>query len=153
VNQEVLMPNKLFLVAPKVFHLPDHKGANAGSFSDVPIIFREKGSGTRLVLEQYMNKIHVHPKVKLELTSAEAVKQAVIAGLGMSVLSIFSIHLELMNKALKIVPFKGFPLVNQWRLVWNKDKKLSPVAQAYLAFIKKEKAAIVEKKFSWMHNF
>jgi DNA-binding transcriptional LysR family regulator len=153
VNQEILMPNKLFLVAPGEIELPEQSLPDSAQLGNIPIIFREKGSGTRLVLEQYLDKFHVNPMVKLELTSTEAVKQAVIAGLGVSVLSVFSIRYELMEKALKIIPYKGFPLLSEWRLIWLKEKKLSPVAQAYLAFIRREKSAIFQQKFSWVNGF
>ena len=153
VQEESLMPNYLFLVASGEF-----LQANAGVkeqllFQKTPVIFREKGSGTRRILEQYMDKYQVKPQVKFELTSTEAVKQAVIAGLGISVLSVYSMKFELKENILSILSFPGFPLQNHWRLIWLKDKKLSPVALAYLNYIRNEKAKIYEKNFKWAEKY
>lgn len=150
VEEEMLLSNKLYMVAAGDFALPSQTSANLSLLDQVPLIYREEGSGTRMLLEQYMDQLHVKPKVRLELTSTEAVKQAVIAGLGISVLSVFSMHYELKESALQLIPFQGFPLESQWRLVWLKKKKLSPVAEAYLRFIREEKATIYEKWFGWV---
>jgi LysR family transcriptional regulator, low CO2-responsive transcriptional regulator len=153
VEEEVLIPNKLFMVASPEFVLPEDVITDSRLLDHIPIIFREKGSGTRLLLQQYLDRSHTQPKVKLELTSTEAVKQAVVAGLGVSVLSIFSMHYELKEKVIQIIPFKGFPLKSTWRLIWLKKKKLSPVAQAYLDFIRKEKNDITRRRFSWVDEY
>jgi DNA-binding transcriptional LysR family regulator len=153
VNEELLMPNRLFPVAASEFFVEDELKKNQMTLQQLPIILREKGSGTRLILEQYIQKNHVKPQVKFELTSTEAVKQAVIAGLGISVMSVHSMRYELKENILTILPFPGFPLQNHWRLIWLKNKKLSPVATAYLAYIKAEKGRIYEKYFKWSENY
>lgn len=153
VNEEILMPNRLFLVAAADFPVPDEWARGQMPFHHIPVIFREKGSGTRRILEQYIDKNHINPQVKFDLTSAEAVKQAVIAGLGVSVLSVYSMKFELKENVLKILPFPGFPLQNYWRLIWRRDKKLAPVALAYLDYIRKEKALIHGKHFQWSEEY
>ena len=153
VEEEILLPNKLFMVSSSEHAMSEQLFSDTIQLNQVPIIYREKGSGTRILLEQHMDRLQVKPKVKLELTSTEAVKQAVIAGLGVSVLSIFSMRYELAEKAVQIVPFKGFPLSSHWRLVWLKKKRLSPVGQAYLDYIREEKSLINEKQFSWANDY
>jgi DNA-binding transcriptional LysR family regulator len=153
VNEELLMPNRLFPVAASEFFVEDELKKNQMTLQQLPIILREKGSGTRLILEQYIQKNQVKPQVKFELTSTEAVKQAVIAGLGISVMSVHSMRYELKENILTILPFPGFPLQNHWRIIWLKNKKLSPVAAAYLAYIKAEKGRIYEKYFKWSENY
>ena len=59
---------------------------------------------------------------------------------------------EIKNKELQIIPVYGFPITSDWRLVWLKNKSLSPVAQAYLDYIKKEKEEIAKNYFSWIHT-
>ena len=85
--------------------------------------------------------------MKLQLTSNEAVKQAVISGLGYSIMPLIGLKNELENGDLKIIPVAGFPIKSSWRLVWLKNKSLSPVATAFLNFIKKEKGSIIEHYF------
>jgi DNA-binding transcriptional LysR family regulator len=89
----------------------------------------------------------------MELTSNEAVKQAVIAGLGCSIMPLIGIRNELQNKQLQIIPVKGFPIKSTWYLIWLKDKKHSPVASAYLNHIKKEKQNIIQSKFEWFEKY
>lgn len=86
----------------------------------------------------------------MELTSNEAVKQAVIAGLGNSIMPIIGIRYELMKNDLMIIPVKEFPIKTQWQLIWLKGKKLSPIAQAYIEYIKLNKNTVLEEKFSWV---
>jgi hypothetical protein len=56
---------------------------------------------------------------------------------------------ELKNGDLQIIPFKGLPIVTNWNLVWQKSKKLSPTALAYLDFIKAEKDRIIQENYDW----
>jgi DNA-binding transcriptional LysR family regulator len=85
----------------------------------------------------------------MELTSNEAVKQAVIAGLGYSIMPLIGLKNELLNGQLHILEVKGLPTVTRWRLIWLKGKKLSPVAQAFLEFVRSEKQRILTEKFDW----
>jgi DNA-binding transcriptional LysR family regulator len=104
-------------------------------------------------MQQYFSQANVIPQLRLELASDEAVKQAVIAGLGLSILSILTLKNELKQKEVKIVPIKGLPLKSSWRLVWLKRKKLSMVAQAFLDYIRQEKSAIYKANFSWIEQY
>lgn len=152
VDEEVLMQNKLVLTAAADDEMKFKKQLDKEVFHDLPLIFREEGSGTREVMQQYFKKADIVPKVKLELTSSEAVKQAVIAGLGYSILSILSLKSDLKVKSVKIIPVKGLPLKSTWRLIWLKQKKFSVVAQAYLDYIRKEKQNIYNRNFSWVEK-
>lgn len=140
VNEEILLENKLFLINNKDEILPNR-----------PLIYREAGSATRSVMDQYFQD-HTRRK-SIELTSNEAVKQAVIAGLGYSVIPLIGIKNELANKQLFIIPSKGLPIVTHWRLIWLRNKKLSPVASAYLDYIRSEKDVITKEQFAWYSNF
>ena len=153
IEEEPLMPNKLFLFGPGNHQLSSQKKLNESVFKQLPLIFREEGSGTRYAMQQYFHKTHIRPKVSLSLTSTEAVKQAVIAGLGYSVLSILSLKNELTLKEVKVIPVKGFPLNAHWRLIWLQKKQLSSAATAYLQYIQKHKAAIYKTHFSWTEQY
>ncbi len=133
VNEEILIKNELVMVVKK--GIDERK---------LPFIFREKGSATRMWIEKYFleQKIHLEPPRKIELMSNEAVKQAVMAGLGVSILPLMSIQREVESGLLRIIPKKGLPIVSHWRIIWMKNKKLSPVASAFIDFVKTSKNSI-----------
>lgn len=115
--------------------------------TNLPIIFREAGSGTRTTMETFLANQEIRVLKKIELMSNEAVKQAVIAGLGYSIMPIIGIKNELQNGSLRIIPQKGLPITTQWTLVWLKGKKHSPVADAFLRYVKEHKDQISQKYF------
>jgi DNA-binding transcriptional LysR family regulator len=140
VFEESIIENRLYLVG------------NTNQYKqDLPYIFREEGSATRLAMDNYL-KLGKQRK-RLELTSNEAVKQAVIAGLGYSIIPLIGIKNELLNKEVHIIPSKGLPIITAWRLIWLKSKKLSPVAQEFLTFIREQKMQIVNTHFMWYLDF
>ena len=96
---------------------------------------------------------HRHCRKSIQLTSNEAVKQAVIADLGYSILPLIGIKNELFNGQLHIVPSKNLPIISHWRLIWLKDKVLSPIASAYLDFVRSEKENIIKQNFDWYIKF
>jgi LysR family transcriptional regulator, low CO2-responsive transcriptional regulator len=152
VDKVELMLNKLFVVGnyDEKFGNKEH---NKKIFEDIPLIYREQGSGTRHVMENFIGKNKLPVRKKMELTSNEAVKQALIAGLGYSIMPLIGIKNELENNQLQIVQVKGFPIKSTWNLIWLKDKKHSPVAEAYLNYIKQEKQKIIQKKFEWLDRY
>lgn len=118
-------------------------------FKELPMIFREKGSGTRQTMENFIQKNNLLVLKKMELTSNEAVKQALLAGLGYSIMPLIGIRNEIQNGDLQIINVKGLPIKTTWSLIWMKGKKHSPVAASFLEYLKKEKASIISRKFSW----
>ncbi len=153
VVQEILIPNKLYLTAA-----PDHefkvtRKMDKSLFDEIPLIYREEGSGTRVTMQRYFQKSHIVPKVRFELTSSEAVKQAVMAGLGFSIQSLLSLKNELRQGEIKIIPVKGLPLTEHWRLIWLKQKKMSVVAAAFLEHIRLHKQGIYNQYFSWISQY
>ncbi len=146
VEKIELIQNKLYLIGNNEMKFKQ-KEYDKSIFETLPLIYREKGSGTRQTMEKFLEKNKIQPTKKMELATNEAVKQAVIAGLGYSIMPIIGIKEELMNKHLQIIPVKNFPINSHWHLIWLKGKKLSPIAEAYLQFIKKEKTHIIEKFF------
>lgn len=153
VSEEVLMPNKLYLTTANSKEFSAKKYTAKNIFENIPLIYREEGSGTRMKMQQYFSDTHIIPKVKLELTTSEAVKQAVMAGLGCSVLSLISMKSELKQKELVIIPVKGFPIKTNWTLIWQPKKKFSVVAQAYLDYIRANKQAIYQQHFKWIERY
>ena len=152
VERVQLMQNKLFYVASsqlKFKKTPSKKKL----FEDLPLIYREQGSATRNAMENFIARNKFAVRKKIELTSNEAVKQAVVSGLGCSIMPLIGIKNELKNKDLQIIPVKGLPISTSWNLIWLKSKKLSPAAMAFLEFITSEKEKIIAEKFSWVVDY
>ena len=147
-----LLQNKLYLVGSTETKFK--KGTNIKDiFKDLPLIFREKGSGTRQTMESFFERNNIPVVKKMELTSNEAVKQALLAGLGYSIMPLIGIKSELHNNELQIIPVKGLPIKTTWSLIWLKGKKHSPVSLSFLDYLKNEKSQIVKDKFSWYEQY
>lgn len=151
IDRIELMKNKLYFVANKDF-LVSKKSISLKNLSENLFIFREQGSATRLAMERFLVKQKIPVKKKMELTSNEALKQAVIAGLGISIMPIMGIKNELQNGELQILAIKDLPIETNWNLIWLKTKNLSTVAKAFKNHIEENKETITEKHFSWFLN-
>ncbi len=147
-----LLQNKLFMVGNSDQKFKS-KVYDKKIFELLPLIYREQGSGTRYVMEKFIQRNNLPVRKKMELTSNEAVKQAVIAGLGYSIMPLIGIKNELQNGTLQIIPVKGFPIKSIWNLIWIKGKNFSPVAKALLTHLKAEKAKIVKERFEWYEAY
>ena len=152
IESEVLIENKLHLVGSSV--VQDVANKNIQSlFSSSSLISRELGSATRIAMEDYISKQKIQPKMKITLTSNEAVKQAVIAGIGVSIMPIIGLKNELDNGSLVLLKAKGLPIISSWRIIWLKEKKMSPVAKSFLEYIKNNKEDIKLNHFNWINNY
>jgi DNA-binding transcriptional LysR family regulator len=152
LQSEILLDNKLYLIG-------NHNAVSqiqnnySNLFDEYPLIYREEGSATRLVMENYLQRNGIQSAKKMQLTSNEAVKQAVIAGIGYSIMPIIGLKNELESGDLKIISMKGFPIKSNWYLVWLKNKSLSPIAEAYINYIRVEKSKLKSNYFSWIDNY
>ncbi|MFN8396564.1 MAG: LysR family transcriptional regulator [Bacteroidia bacterium] len=147
-----LLDNKLFLVGGGGTVDGGSEQVPIGGGS-LPLILRESGSGTRLIMEDYLKQMDMRPGKRLELTSNEAVKQAVIAGLGYSLMPLIGLKHELQSGEVAIIPSPGLPIYTKWCLVWLRGKRHSPVAQAYLDYLHREKDAITQSRFDWYQRY
>ncbi len=143
-----LLQNKLYLVGSEKA-TPKKENSTKEIFENLPLIFREKGSGTRQTMEKFFSENNISVLKRMELSSNEAVKQALLAGLGYSIMPIIGIKNELQNKELEIIPIKELPITTTWSLIWLKGKNQTLVSAAYLEFLKKEITNIVQSKFMW----
>ena len=152
VESKIILENKLFLIGNKYVDI-NPKNDLAEYVANFPLIYREAGSATRITMENYLDQNGIKPNMKLQLTSNEAVKQSVIAGLGLSIMPLIGLKNELDKGDLKIIPVKKLPIVSSWRLIWLKGKKFSPVANAYLKHINAAHEEIKNEYFSWISNY
>src|SRR6056297_4182719 len=150
VSCVALMENKLFLVGNTKSEMKPK--ITKKTFEQLPLIYREQGSATRNAMEAFIKKNKLPASKKIELTSNEAVKQAVIAGLGYSIMPLIGIKSELLNKELQIMEVTGLPISTTWNLVWLSAKKLSPAATAFLEYTKQHKERIISEHFSWVNT-
>ncbi len=146
VEREELMDNELFLISNPSL-VPDTEALEPEIMNRFPLIFREPGSATRQAMEGYIERMGISNSRLLELTSNEAVKQAVMAGLGISIMPLIGIRRELEKGTLKVIPVAGFPIVTTWNLIWLKGKQHSPASTAFLDYIRQEKQVIINKYF------
>ena len=146
VNEELILDNELYFVANNQFK-NDKQKLTKEELEKHALIFREEGSATRKVMEDYFEKKNIRATKKIELTSNEAVKQALIAGLGISIMPLIGIRNEIKNKRLKIIPSSSLPIKTKWRLIWLKNKSMSPLAKAYINYLKENKEQIVKRFF------
>ena len=151
VERTPLMPNSLYLVGPKDSQFGEERYGHQ-IFEGLPVIYREAGSGTRQTMEKFIAKNRLPVRKKMELTSNEAVKQAVIAGLGFSIMPLIGIKNELISGELRIIKVDGFPITSTWNLIWLKNKMFSPLADAYLNYLDLHKNQIMTDKFQWFND-
>ena len=136
-----LLQNKLFLVG-KEQKVVNTKKRLTDFFEGEPIIYRENGSGTRQTMESFIKSNNLPISKKMQLTSNEAVKQALLAGMGYSFMPLIGLKNEINNKSLNIIKIKGTPIKTMWSLIWLKGKKHSPAAKAYLEYLEKNKEIV-----------
>ncbi len=150
---EKLNLTKLDLVENKLYMIGRHQAQKKNKFKTMklsdchPLIYREPGSGTRQTMEKFIERKKIQPIKAIELTSNEAVKQAILAGMGYSIMPLIGLRNELKNKELEIITIPGLPIKTTWQLVWLEEKKMNPVAKAYLQFVSENKTKIVKNHF------
>ena len=127
-------PNPLVVLASGDHPLVGQKNIPLARIAEEPLILREPGSGIRDATLRRFQENNLQPNVKMELGSNEAIKHAVVGGLGISILSLHTMSLEGPAGPVKILDVEGFPIMRQWHLVYPKGKELSLVADAFLQF-------------------
>lgn len=132
---ESFMENPLVVIAPVNHPLAGAKKIPLARLQSETFLVREQGSGTRVAMERFFSQHGIQFQAGMEMSSNEAIKQAVQAGLGLGILSLHTIELELETKRLKVLDVKGFPIMRHWYVVHRKEKRLSTVAQAFKAFL------------------
>lgn len=129
------MDNPLVVVAPADHPLVGKKNIPLERIAEERFISRELGSGTRAVRKKLFAKHGLEAKTYMELGSGEAIKQAVMAGLGISVLSLHNLRVELDAGIISVLDVQHFPLIRQWYAVHLKGKKLSNTSRRFLDFL------------------
>lgn len=139
--RELAARSEAFAAHPLVFVCPpghdllrmDHPPVSA--LAPFPFIVREHGSGTRNAMQSFFAEHRFKPHITMEMGSNETIKQAVMAGMGVSFLSLHTVGLELRTGLLVIVDVEGAPVMRAWHVVHLQSKVLSPAAEAFRYFL------------------
>lgn len=142
-----LLSNELFVVSNEP--TKSKRKLSVDALKEMTLIYRESGSGTRQTMEGFLQDRQIQGKRKIELATNEAVKQAVIAGLGNSIMPVIGLRNELLNKQLHIIPTHEFPLVTAWHLIWLSGKNHAPAAASWLEYVKSNNEQIINQHFGW----
>jgi DNA-binding transcriptional LysR family regulator len=129
------MDNPLGVIAPPGHPLTRKRRISVNDLASESFLVREAGSGTRGAMERFFAVKGLEIRTSMEMSSNEAIKQAVQAGLGLGILSLQTLEMELALKRLAVLKVEGFPIMRHWYIVHRADKRLSPVAQAFKEFV------------------
>lgn len=133
-----IMDNPLVVIAAPNHPLASQQQILLERMAEEPYVGREPGSGTRSAVEKHFAENGLTLRAAMEMNKNEAIKQAVEAGLGLSVVSLHTVQAELAAQTLCVLDVQGFPLNRQWYLVQRQGKRLSPAAQAFSRFVLSE---------------
>lgn len=135
IDAEPFMENPLAVIASPSHPLALERNIPLPRLAQETFIVREPGSGTRSAMERFFAQHNLTLSTGMEMSTDEAIKQAVQAGLGLGILSLQTLEQELALKRLAVVAVEGFPIMRHWYIVHRADKRLSPLAQAFKAFV------------------
>lgn len=142
---KVFAPQPHVIIAAPEHHLAGTRRISPHALADEAFIVRERGSDTRLVVEELVAELGVKLNFTMEIGSAETIKQLVMAGMGISFLSAHTIGMELELGRLCVLNVVGLPFLRQWHIVHHRNKRLPPVAVAFKDFLLQEGAALIER--------
>ncbi|MFM8638422.1 MAG: LysR substrate-binding domain-containing protein [Betaproteobacteria bacterium] len=144
LDDVVFMSNPLVVIAPSTDALVRRGQLELSALASQRFILREKGSGTRMAVDQHFKRVRFHPKVRLELGSNEAIKEAVAGGLGLGVISSHALHGRAREHGVSVLSVAGFPVPSQWHIVHPAARSLSPIAAAFKAQLLRQIKGAVE---------
>lgn len=140
------MENPLVVIAPVNHPLVGENSIPLARLQHETFLVREQGSGTRIAMERFFSQRGIHLTTGMEMSSNEAIKQAVQAGLGLGIVSIHTVALELEMHRLAILDVDSFPIMRHWFVVHRTQKRLSGVALAFKNFLLDEAAQLMSSR-------
>ena len=141
---EPFMENPLVVVAPPSHPLVTERDIPLSRLAQETFIVREQGSGTRSAMERFFQQHGLNLATGMEMSTNEAIKQAVQAGMGLGVVSVHTIALELETRRLVVLDVESFPILRHWYVIHRKGKRLSAMAQAFKDFLLKEATQVMQ---------
>lgn len=144
------LENPLVVIAPPDHPLAQERNIPLARIQQETFIAREQGSGTRSAAERFFAAHGIKMKTGTEMSKNESIKQAVQAGMGLSILSLNTVMLELEAKRLAVLDVEEFPIQRHWYLVHRTGKRLPGVAQAFKEFILNEAATLLKSEAGYV---
>jgi DNA-binding transcriptional LysR family regulator len=138
VMVQAILPNPLVVFASSDHPLAGERNIPFARLAREPFLMREPGSGTRMIALRLFARHGLTPRIRMELGSDEAIREAILAGLGVSILSRYSLGLEPARTGLACLEVEGFPLESHWHFVYPVGKRLSVAARAFMDFTRVE---------------
>jgi DNA-binding transcriptional LysR family regulator len=145
ITCQPILENPLVVIAPSDHPLAQEKNISLDRLAAEPFIMREPGSGTRKAVQNLFDEHKILLKVRLDLGSNEAIKQAIVGGLGISILSAHTLTLEGPNSHLTVLDVEKFPIERYWYAVYPNGKQLSIVARTFLEYLLAEGKQVTEQ--------
>ena len=144
LSADSFMSNPLVVIAP-----PDHPLTRSGRIPlrrllEESFIVREKGSGTRNAIERFMEQRGLSMTTTMEMSRNEAIKHAVMAGLGLGIVSLHTLEMEFKLERLVVLNVEGFPILKDWYIVHREEKRFSTAAEAFKVFVLTETSRIIQ---------
>ena len=147
VMVQAILPNPLVVFARSDHPLAGEKGVTLARLAEEPFLMREPGSGTRMVTLKLFEQHGLAPKIRMELSTNEAIREAILARLGVSILSRYTLGLEPQQTKLICLDVEGFPLESHWHFVYPVGKHLSVAARAFMDFTRVEAKSLFRDDF------
>lgn len=144
VEAQAFMDNPLVVMASPEHPLANSKNISMERLQEETFIMREPGSGTRIAMERFFAQQGANLTMDMEMSSNEAIKQAVQAGLGLGIVSLHTLEMELEMQRLVVLDVEAFPILRHWYIVHRKGKRLSPLAQAFKEFVLTEASSLLQ---------
>jgi DNA-binding transcriptional LysR family regulator len=136
--------NPMAIVAAPDHSLARRKHIGFSTLADCGFVVREQGSGTRAAMERLFVQNEVPLKVVMEMPSNETIKQAVMAGMGLSFLSLRTVRHELASGHMALLDVAGLPIMGNWYITHLHNKRLAPAAQAFKAFLVEQGGLLID---------
>ncbi len=133
------------IIAPPGHALARGKRLPLARLAQETFLIRERGSGTRSAMERVFRERRFHPRETIEMSSNETIKQAVMAGMGVSFLSLHTVGLEVAARRLVVLEVAGTPVMRHWYVIHRERKRLSPIAEAFKTFLIERGAKAIEQ--------
>lgn len=130
------MDNPLVIIAPPSHPLAKRKLIRLAELAQEPFIVRESDSGTRIAAERFFSEHGIRMVAGMEMSRSEAIKQAVMAELGLGIVSLHTLEMELALKHLVVLKVEDFPIMRQWHIVYRQGKRFAAIPKAFMEFVK-----------------
>lgn len=148
VVMQELLPNPLVVLARDDHPLAGVPDVPFARLAEEPFLLREEGSGARRIAMRLFQRHGLVPRVRLELSSNEAIKEAILAGLGVAILSRYTFGLDPESSRYRCLDVQGFPLENHWYVVYPAGKRLGATTRAFMDFCRAEARTLARESLT-----